>query len=319
MRVVRTVLGDIDPELLGITAMHEHLVCDQRLCRGGAQLSDDNGMVLQDPDVIVEELAAFRDANGGAVAEVTVRGWGRDVGRLADISARTGLHIVATAGFYVEACMPPDADGTSVDELAARLVSEIVDGADGTGHRAGLLKSALSRPLLEGIEAHCARAVARAAKISGACITTHTSGGVRFHIRGGNGGHQFLDVFESEGVAPDRVIIGHCDENADIRQLRELLARGAFIEFDVIGKEHWLLDATRAALVSNLVDSGHVDRILLSSDRARMSELKVRGGLGYDHVLRSFVPALREHGVTGEAVDQILRKNPARALAIEIL
>jgi predicted metal-dependent phosphotriesterase family hydrolase len=316
MNAVRTVLGDIDSERLGVTATHEHLICDQRLCRDGDRVPKGNAMVLQDMDLAVDELAPFQRAGGQALVEVTVRGWGRDVGRLAAISRRTGVHIVATAGCYVEPCLPLDSGSLSVDELAEELGREIDDGADGTSHRAGLLKSALSHPTLQGVEAHCARAVARAAIATGAAITTHTSGSVRFHIRGGNGGHLFLDLFEREGVRPERVIIGHCDENADIRQLLELLVRGAYIQFDVIGKEHWLLDATRVDLVLALVERGYAERILLSSDRARPSELKSGGGIGYDHVLTAFVPALRDRGIDDQAIDLMVRSNPARALAL---
>jgi phosphotriesterase-related protein len=148
-------------------------------------------------------------------------------------------------------------------------------------------------------------------------ITTHTTGSSRFEIEGGNIGMQHLDLFESEGVDLSRVIIGHTDENGDIRQLVELAQRGAYVQFDVIGKIHWLLDETRVDLLCELVDRGFEDHLLLSSDRCREIELKVKGGPGYDHVLRSFVPKLREAGFDEALLHRILVENPARALAFE--
>ena len=100
-------------------------------------------------------------------------------------------------------------------------------------------------------------------------------GSGRFEIRGGNLGSLHLDLFEAEGVDPARVIIGHTDENADIRQLISLARRGAYVQFDVIGKLHWLLDETRVELLVKLADAGHIDRLLLGTDRNRVSELKV--------------------------------------------
>ena len=104
--------------------------------------------------------------------------------------------------------------------------------------------------MIEGVELRCAQAVARAQLVTGVAITTHTSGSSRFEIRGGNLGSLHLDVFEAEGVDPSRVIIGHTDENADIRQLIALARRGAYVQFDVIGKLHWLLGRRRASSFS---------------------------------------------------------------------
>jgi phosphotriesterase-related protein len=80
------------------------------------------------------------------------------------------------------------------------LIRELTDEVEGTGARTGLLKAATSRPVLEGPEEKCSRAVARAQRATGAAITTHTSASARFEIAGGNAGAQFLDLFEQEGV-----------------------------------------------------------------------------------------------------------------------
>jgi phosphotriesterase-related protein len=318
MKVVRTVRGDIAPSELGVTATHEHLRCDQRLCRSAGKFpSSANLMILTDVDLVVDAVNEFVAAGGQAMAEMTVLGWGRDVAVLREISERTGIHVVATSGFYVEECLPDFARTASVEELADFLVKEVTEGADGTTIRAGILKSGVGRPVIEGVELRCAQAVARAQLATGAAITTHTSGSSRFEIRGGNLGNLHLDVFETEGVDPARVIIGHTDENADIRQLIALARRGAFVQFDVIGKPHWLLDDTRVELLAKLADAGYAAQILLSTDRNRVSELKIAGGPGYDHLLRNFVPKLRKAGFDEPMLRQILVTNPAQALAFE--
>ena len=158
-------------------------------------------------------------------------------------------------------CHPAYVVESSCEQLAEILVDELTEGVDGTTYRAGLLKAAVGGVLIEGQEEKCVRAVARAHVKTGVSITTHTSASARFHIDGGNAGYLFLDLFEEEGVDLTRVIIGHCDENADIRQLAALIERGAYVQFDVIGKEHWLLDTTRADLVAALVERGYDGRL----------------------------------------------------------
>lgn len=316
--VVRTVLGDIAPSDLGVTAAHEHLWCDQRLCRDPSFPRPQNKMLLNDLEMIVDEVGWFTRAGGRAIVEVTVAGWKRDVGKLAEIAGRTGIHVVATSGYYVEACHPAFVAEADIAELEYALVREMTEGADGTTIRPGLLKAATSRPLIEDVEERCTRAVARAHHRTGAAITTHTSGGIRFHIDGGNAGDQFLRIFEEEGVDPNRVIIGHCDENADVRQLAALMRRGAYVEFDVLGKSHWLLDETRVDLVVELVDRGFANRILLATDRNRVHELHAGGGPGYDHVLARFVPRLRERGIDDPTLDLMLVRNPAEIFTIPV-
>jgi phosphotriesterase-related protein len=316
MGVIQTVRGPIRAEELGVTHAHEHLWCNQALCRadGRWRRPDPRSMmILDEPELIIQELADLRALGGRAIVEVTVAGWGRDVARLRDLSERSGLHIIATSGYYVEACLPAWAYERDVDGLADALVHEATVGADGTDIRTGVLKSGISRPVLEGVEERCARAVARAHLRTGHPITTHTSGNIRFEIEGGNIGVQLLDLFESEGVDPGHVIIGHTDENADIRVLERFCRRGAFVQFDVIGKQHWMLDTTRAALAAALFDRGFGRHLLLSSDRARKTELRQYGGPGYSHVLETFVPLLRAAGMDDSAIQTALVDNPARA------
>jgi phosphotriesterase-related protein len=274
-------------------------------------------MVLLDKDLVVAELADFYAAGGRAIAEMTASGWGRDVAALKEISERSGVRVIAISGFYIEDCLPDYVDEASIEELVEIVVKEVTEGADGTEIRTGLLKSGVGRPVIEGREAKCAHAVARAQLRTGLAITTHTSASSRFEVPGGNLGMQHLDLFEEEGVDPSRVIIGHTDENVDIRNLVTMARRGAYLQFDVIGKLHWMLDETRVELLAQLVEKGYGDRLLLSSDRCREMELKSRGGPGYDHVLRDFVPRLQAAGFDESLIKLILVENPARVLSFE--
>ena len=140
--------------------------------------------------------------------------------------------------------------------------------------------------------------MARAQLWTDLTITTHTSGNIRFEIEGGNIGIQHLDLFEAEGVDPSCVIIGHTDENADVRFLEALCRRGAWVQFDAIGKQHWMLDEPRAELAANPIQRGFGRQLLLGSDRARKTKL------------------LRAAGLDDAAIRMLLVENPARALQV---
>ncbi|MGH2614300.1 MAG: phosphotriesterase family protein [Thermomicrobiales bacterium] len=317
--MIQTVLGPIAPEDFGVCLPHEHAWCDQRLAPRpelfGVTRSSGTYMRLDDFDRMAGELIAYRESGGASLVEVTCDGWGRDLDVLARLSAASGVHIVATAGFYIEPCMPRFVAEWSIDRLADRLTREIENGVGDTGRRCGVLKSAIHRARPEGLELKGLQAVAIAQKRTGVAITSHTTGGRRQEVPGGTVGVQQLEILKAEGVDPRRFIVGHVDERPDIDVLSALADEGCFIQFDVIGKEHWLLDATRADLIRALIDRGYVQHVLLSHDRNRDHEMRYGGSTGYCHMFESFLPRLRERGVTEEEITTMMADNPARAFA----
>lgn len=320
MKLIQTVLGPVSPGDFGVCLPHEHIWCDQRLAprpellgatRGGSTL-----MRLDDYDRMVEELKAYRRAGGRSIVEVTCDGWGRDLGVLARLSEASEVHIVATAGFYIEPCMPLWVAEWSVERLADHITQEILNGVGNERRRCGVLKSAVHRARAEGLELKGLKAVAIAQKRTGVAITTHTTGARRQEVPGGTAALHQIEVLKAEGVPPSRFIAGHIDERPDIDVLCSLAAEGCYIQFDVIDKQHWLLDATRAELVHALIQRGYLHQLLLSHDRNRNYEMRYSGHTGYCHIFEHFIPSLRRLGVTEEQVHTILVSNPGRAFSM---
>ena len=315
--MIQTVLGPVSPRQFGVCLPHEHVWCDQRLAPRpelfGVTRSAGTYMRLDNERLMLDELRSYREAGGRSIVEVTCDGWGRDVEVLARLSRASGVQIVATAGFYIEPCLPSFVAEWSVERLADHLVREIEIGVADTGIRCGVLKSAIHRARVEGIELKGLQAVARAQRRTGVAITSHTTGGRRQEVPGGNVGRMQLDVLTSEGVPPNRFIVGHVDERPDLDVLAGLASEGCFIQFDVIGKEHWLLDETRAELIHALIGRGFVRHLLLSHDRNRDHEMRYGGGTGYVHLFASFLPRLRRLGVSEDEIETMLVANPARA------
>lgn len=315
--MIQTVLGTINPDELGICLPHEHVWCDQRLAPR-ADLFDvtcftDSYMCLNNYDRMVSELVAYREAGGRAIVEVTCDGWGRDLDMLARLSEAAEIHIIATAGFYIEPCMPLYVADWSVEKLADHLTREIEEGVGPSRRRCGVLKSAIHRARVECLEAKGLKGVAMAQKKTGVAITTHTTGSRHQEVPGGTAGVEQLARLKAEGVNPKRLIVGHVDERPDIDVLSALADEGCFIQFDVIGKEHWLLDQTRAELIQALIERGYLEHLLLSQDRNRDYEMQYSGNTGYCHIFESFLPRLRQSSVTDEQIQTMMVRNPARA------
>ncbi|MGH3239319.1 MAG: phosphotriesterase family protein [Spirillospora sp.] len=336
---VLTVEGPVEPSALGPTLMHEHLFVDLRRPAHALRPGEDatqarepltlanlartrHGAVNADNDVLADfeemlaEVGEFRRAGGRTVVEVTSLGIGRDPGALLRMSRASGLNIVMGAGWYTPTFHPPDMAERTVDELAAAIVGDIVDGADGTGIRAGIIGEvgAESAPLTPG-ELKSVRAAGRASRVTGAPIT--------FHV-GGVGEEKFavLDILDEEGVEPSNVVMGHAGPLAvDLPFARRVLARGVFIEFDFLASPgspwgHLVLlgDHKIARGIADLVEDGHADRLLLGHDVCQKIQLKRYGGQGYGYIPDHFLPALRRLGVADEAIETIMVDNPARAL-----
>lgn len=314
--MIQTVLGPIHASELGFCLPHEHVWCDQGLAPRselfGTFRSPSTYMRLDDEEAMIAELLAFAAAGGGAIVDVTCDGWGRNLEVLGRLSEASGVHIVATAGYYIEPCIPWFVDVMSVDTLADHITDELERGVN--GRRCGVVKSAIHRARVEGVERKVLLAVAKAQLRTGVAITTHTTGGRRHEISGGNVGQQQLEILLAEGVRPDRLIVGHVDERPDVDVLDRLASAGCYVQFDVIGKQHWLLDSTRVKLITELVRRGHAEKLLLSHDRNRGHEMRFGGGTGYRHLTDEFLPMLTASGVDAATIRTLTVENPARAL-----
>jgi phosphotriesterase-related protein len=229
--------------------------------------------------------------------------------------------------------MPPFVTEWTVEQLADHITAEIVEDVPGgapapggsgagvgdSGRRCGILKSSIHRARVEGLELKGLRAVAIAQRRSGVAITTHTTGARRQEIPGGLAAVEQLEILKAVGVDPKRFIAGHVDERPDIDVLDTLAKQGAYVQFDVIDKENYLLDETRAELVAEMLHRGHVERLLLSHDRNRDHEMRYSGHTGYCHIFEDFLPRLRRLGVSEEEIRTMMVRNPGRALTPDSL
>ena len=315
---VVSVTGPIAAADIGPTLAHEHLYCDLSVSSG----REDN--VLTDSTRTVSELNHFRAAGGRTIIEATPEGIGRDPVKLRDISQASGVQIVSGIALYVPCTYPPwvrEAAGRPafVSRIADFFVRQIEAGEGGV--RAGIIGELTSHNQpgggpetyrLEEIETAVFAAAARAQQRTNVGITTHASLG--------RGGHAQLDVLERAGADLSRICIGHCDaewnqdSEKDLGYYLPILRRGALCGFDLIGWSDFMPDDTRADRIAALARMGYSECLVLGTDTCRQSQLRARGGRGYDYLWRSFLPRLRARGVTEAQIESMLVAAPRRLM-----
>ena len=310
---VQTVLGPIAPADLGFTLPHEHT----QIALWHIPNRWDYWELTADEPVITAELAHYRAAGGSALVDVTPIGVGRDAAWLAGLARATGLHVVMGVGWYRGAYYPAEllVDRRTVDSLVDDIVREVEEGiaVDGAVVRPGIIgEIGTDKPWISAQEERVHRAAARAARRTGLAITTHA---VLSPV-----GLAELDVFESEGADPSRVVIGHADSYPNLAYYLGIVGRGACVELDFLGMsftpterhgEPRIID-----LLLELLSRGHGDRILLSQDVCHNAQLRRYEGNGYTYVQETFLPRLRERGVSPAEIDRMTIANPRRLLTI---
>jgi phosphotriesterase-related protein len=357
---VISVRGPIDPSALGRTMTHEHLhfhsalfaetgapttdyetapvsLDNLWLVRRNARLNRDN-KDLRDPDAVIGELAHFAADGGGTIVEVTSKGLHPDPAVLRRLAERSGVNIVAGTGYYRAAVRPQGFKDRTVDDIAAELIGDILDGFSGTDVQAGVI----GELALEGSgrvvglrhvgeldqgDVRLLQAAAVAQQRTGVGIIVHPP---KSHFRGVPGTallHGVIDILEAAGADLRRVVMGHLDRDPweTLDTLSSLGERGVFLALDQWGYEGYLLDtvpwlfpsdADRLRMVRGLIANGFLEQLLLSHDVCDKFQWRRFGGGSYSHLLKFVVPVMRFEGMTDAEIDQLFIGNPARLLTI---
>jgi predicted metal-dependent phosphotriesterase family hydrolase len=319
MTLVRTVLGDIDPGDLGVTYAHEHLVID-----GGRPVLMEPEFDLSDVDRMATEVAAAADLGLGAVVDAMPCDAGRNASKLAELSRRTGVHVVAPTGLHHDRYYGPAhwSHRLDVDALAELFVADIEDGIDAndysgpvvrrTAHRAGVVKVGGSEGGLSERDERVFAAAAIAHVRTGVPILTH--------CERGTGALDQVRWLTDRGVEAGHIVLSHVDKVVDRGLHRELFATGAVGEYD--GSFRWPDDETNGTLqlLGWMAEDGLLDHVVLGMDAARQGYYAVYGGRpGLGWLLDGFTDAMEAHGLDAAARRRLFVDNPARAFAFRAI
>lgn len=312
MRKIITVTGEFNPEALGVCQCHEHL-----MLKKGTGWSLNPDLCMEDVEKSAEEVRRYRNAGGGTLVDAQPVGCCRMEKELYEVSRRTGVSVLAATGFHKRAFYP---EGhwiftESESRLQKIFEEELSEGmyedcdrifsGKRTEIRAGIVKVALEdRDSFWEAEGRFTAAVYAA---------IHGKKSLMVHTEPGSPVLEFLTFAEKLGMEMKRIAICHMDRTEpDAGIHREAASRGAYLEYDTIGRWKYHDNDTEALWVQRMLDGGYKDRLLFSLDTtaARMKAYR-KDGIGLDFILKEFLPFLEKKKI-GEDLLQIVLKNNSR-------
>lgn len=292
---------------------------------------------ISDVEYYTNELKQFRLLGGQSLCDDSVVDFFKPkLSEMQEISKRSGVNIISSAGFYANATISDTWLKQGERAMTEYLEDTIIEGDKGCGARPGFIKCA-TNTLKDGDlapkEVLALRVCTQAAKKYGMSLHIHTTSSLRDATI-----LKIADILENKYyMDPSRVVFCHLETDClgffsqsakinvdgyDIKLPVELIKRGFNIGIDTWGMnsddENIFLYTVelRKKLLSVLVDLGYAGNITLGHDMMRKTlGVQNRGG-GYT----VFPWALRQMVMDGQIrekdVQKITVENPARILQI---
>ena len=299
--MIQTVLGSRPRLPEGFVDAHAHVWID------GVEGTDAGAFVLADEPAISAELRAFAARGGAALVDCMPGGAGRNVGRLARISAESGLAIVASTGFHLRgyhaAGHPRNPWELAPGDCQRLFEHELGAGVAVAGRedpiRAGVIKTAHPGALDAdpGFRGLFGAALA-ASHSTGAFLVVHTERGA--------GVEELADLIERSGIDPRRVMLSHIDKRPDVDLHRRLARAGYLLEYDTFLRPKYDPDRTVWPLLEAMISDGLDDAVACALDLADpLMWTFGGGGHGAGGLATVVAPRLLARGVPTASVAKV--------------
>ncbi|MCZ6710729.1 MAG: phosphotriesterase-related protein [Gammaproteobacteria bacterium] len=311
---INGVLGPINPDDLGFTLMHEHVM----VCASGLWESYPDLLGEDREARAIATLKKARDEGVATIVDATTFDLGRNAPLLKTVAAGSGINIINVTGWWLD--VPRFLHGVGPNQMADEFVRDIEEGFRGTDIKAGVLKCAAD---FEGVTAPLevmARAVARAHTRTGVPIMVHS-------YPTGQVARRQIQIFKEEGVDLTRVKIDHCNDTTDIEYLEWILDQGCYLGLDRY-PGRLVSPHTRTMTLKRLMDDGYGNKLCPSHDCICLHIHKEQpdGSIPEEHeftrhnpeqylyIKRFVIPDLLEMGATEQDVHTLFVDNPRRFL-----
>jgi len=309
MKKITTVAGSISFDELGVCQCHEHLFISK-----GVSYEVNPYLYMDDLQKTIAEVLSYKAAGGCSLIDAQPVGCNRMAQELRQTSLETGVSIVAATGFHKLLFYPEMhwIKSFSENELYRIYLSELQEGmyiqCDSrnpeiqVSYCAGLVKAAYDTEGLEGRYRKLFTAAAHAA--------IEADVPMMVHMEQEPDPHQLLEFLLSEGMDPKRLIFCHMDRSIRKQEYyTSIMSQGVTLEFDTIGRFKYHSDEEETVLIKQLLEAGY-DRILCSLDTTRQRmKTYTKEAIGLDYLLKTFVPQLKNAGVSEKQLEKILTIN----------
>lgn len=288
----------------GITYMHEHTTIDLSRLKN---IDDTN---LNCFDETVSEYKKLYNKGVRNIVDVTNMDMRRNPEYVQKVAELSGINVVQATGFYQDKFLPEFVTDATIDELTEFMVREIESGIAETAIKAQIIgEIGTSKDVMTERERKVFAASVIAQKQTGVPITTHTTLGTY--------GHEQVAFFKEHNASLEKIVIGHVDLTGDVDYILQMLDQGVYVEFDTVGKENYQPDLLRVQMLKEIEKRGYDDKVFLSMDITRKSNLEYQGGIGYSYLLDKFVPLALENSVSEQFIQKMLRYNPQTFMSQE--
>jgi phosphotriesterase-related protein len=310
MSFIRTILGDIPVEEMGVTYSHEHIVIEECYVTLGHP-----EFLLNDSDRIIAELKGLKELGCSTMVDTMPVNAGRNVLKSAAISKQVGINFIVPTGIHLEIYYPEShwRFQYTEDQLTRLFIDDIETGidrfdyngpiVDRTQHKAGLIKLATGDEAITKHQEKIFHAVVNAHKATGAPILTHT-----------NNGNQAIAqavLFDKSGADLNHIVLSHVDRNKDIGYHMELMQMGISVEYDSAFRWKGTDENWTYTLLEKLLPL-FPQQITVGMDAAKNAYWKsYNGNPGLDYLLTTFREELNKRSL-GKYFDKLVIENPAR-------
>jgi len=302
---INTVLGEIHPDQLGLTLVHEHILVD---FSGAAHIDDSKWNPHDVLTKVLPYFSALKRTGCNTLIDCTPNYLGRDVALLKMISEQTEIQVITNTGYYGGSdhkFLPEHAFAEDEQQLANRWIAEWSHGIDGTSVKPGFIKISVNSSVLSDISKKLIRAAGLTSQKTDLTIMSHTGPY--------EPAAEQIEILKSMGVNPSEFVWVHAQNEKDHNNYLKAAKEGAWVSLDGLSEEN----------VSEYTDmlyfmkvNGALDRTLISHDAGWYDPSQDGGGKfrPYTTLFNQLLPQLKLKGFTKNEIDKLLRVNPRNML-----
>ncbi len=293
---IRTVLGKRSIAAETVTLSHEHICCySEYIAKMSRNYLDKEELTCK----AVQALTSLKKrCNLGLFIDCTPINIGRDIKLLKNVSKLSGMEIVCSTGFYYND--EPVLYCTSAQTLADYMIE------DAENVCAGIIKAAVENEYLSDFNIKLLKASAIAQKKTGLPIILHTNANNR-------NGQKAVEILLEEGVAPNRIVVGHLSDASDTEYVLSFAKKGCYIALDrMYGNTSKEYIAAKTNQIFELCNEGFENQILLSHDDAIFQGFNTNPHIAeprYDYIFNHIIP-----NINSDIAKKIMEINPIKML-----
>ena len=304
-KAIPTATGQIFPEQMGITSVHEHIV-----------MPTDPMQREKSFAFAVSELKKAKALGLNTIMDV---GPPDEAKGIKEVSEASGVNVVCCTGFYL---LKDEQQTMSVDDFENHMRREVEEGIQGTQIRPGVIKLSTRRLPITDAEKNLLIAGARIQKRYGLTICTHAVSGCA----------EQQQILERAGADLKHCYFSHVEATfgwggrtveQEIEYLQTVVEKGSSLSFNNFGNWNHTKPTDLASIILELTKRGYDDRMVATIDLTwtfANGNIKILWGdtneegddRTYSYPLRKVVPWMKEKGLSKETIDKFMIDNPRR-------